>query len=120
MKRIVFLILLFLACVPCLAQWQYPETKTVDAEDTYFGKTYKDPYRWLENLKDKDVEAWFKAQAELTDQALAAIPGRTALAEEWMALSKLRPASYRDIVVENGRVFYKKELGSENVGKLYV
>src|SRR5262249_22894555 len=27
--------------------------------------------RWLENLKDKDVEAWFKAQAEMTDDLLA-------------------------------------------------
>ncbi len=44
-----------------------PPTKTVDASDTYFGKTYNDPYRWLENLKDMDVEAWFKARAELTD-----------------------------------------------------
>jgi prolyl oligopeptidase len=81
--------------------------------------TYKDPYRWLENLKDKDVEAWFKAQAELTDKLLARIPGRDALVEEWMALDKLKPASYSSISYKNGRVFYKKTLGGENVGKLY-
>src|SRR6266404_1741095 len=119
MKRIVFLILPLLACVPCLAQWQYPETKTVDAEDTYFGKTYKDPYRWLENLKDKNVEAWFKAQADLTDKLLGKIPGREALVDEWMALDKLKPAAYSSINYEDGRVFYKKTLGGENVGKLY-
>ncbi len=101
------------------APWSYPPTKTVDATDTYFGKTYKDPYRWLENLKDKDVETWFKAQADLTDGLLAKIPARDALANEWMALDKLKPASYSQITYEHGRVFYKKTLGGENVGKLY-
>ena len=119
MKRFASLALPLLMAVPCLAQWQYPPTKTVDAADTYFGKTYKDPYRWLENLKDKDVEAWFKAQADLTDGLLAKIPARDALAEEWMALDKLKPATYSSITYENGRVFYKKTLGGENVGKLY-
>jgi prolyl oligopeptidase len=119
MKRFVFLVLPVLAGMPCLAQWEYPPTKTVDVSDTYFGKTYNDPYRWLENMKDKDVEAWFKAQAELTDDLLAKIPGRDALVQEWMALDKLKPAAYSDITYEHGRVFYKKTLGGENVGKLF-
>ena len=112
--------LLLLTALPSLAQWNYPPTKTVDASDTYFGKTYPDPYRWLEDLKDKDVAAWFKAQAELTDGLLAKIPGRDALVQEWLALDKLKPAAYTDITYENGRVFYKKTLGGENVGKLYL
>src|SRR5690242_901230 len=102
-----------------LAETKYPPTRTVDASDTYFGKTYKDPYRWLENLKDKEVEGWFKAQAELTEETLSAIPGRAKLAEEWMALDKLKPASYGGIVAEGGRIFYKKVLGGENIGKLF-
>jgi hypothetical protein len=72
MKKLIFLILPVLTFVlPCGAHWSYPATKTVDSEDTYFGKIYKDPYRWLENLKDKEVETWFKSQAELTDALLA-------------------------------------------------
>lgn len=100
-------------------QLSYPATKTTAASDIYFGKTYKDPYRWLENLKDKDVETWFKAQADLTDSVLAKIPARDALANEWLELAKLKPATYSQITYENGRVFYKKTLGDENVGKLY-
>lgn len=82
------LILPLLMCIQssAFAQWTYPPTKTVEAADVYFGKTYKDPYRWLEDLKDKDVAAWFREQADLTDHALARIPGRKALADEWMAL----------------------------------
>jgi prolyl oligopeptidase len=95
------------------APWSYPPAKTGDASDTYFGKTYKDPYRWLENLKDNDVETWFKTQADLTDGLLAKIPARDALANEWMALDKLKPASYSQITYENGRVFYKKPLAAK-------
>lgn len=119
MKSFIFLVLLVLVGTPCLAQWTYPPTKTVAASDTYFGKTYNDPYRWLENLKDKDTGTWFKGQAQLTDALLAKIPGRDALVREWTELDKLRPAAYAGITYENHRVFYKKTLGGENVGKLF-
>ena len=119
MTRVLSSVAIFALLVQAPAQWSYPPTKTGDATDTYFGKTYKDPYRWLENLKDKDVETWFKSQADLTDGLLAKIPARDALANEWMALDKLKPASYSQITYEHGRVFYKKTLGGENVGKLY-
>jgi prolyl oligopeptidase len=61
MKKISFLILSILLVMSCHGQWNYPTTKTVDVSDTYFGRTYNDPYRWLENLKDTNVIAWFKA-----------------------------------------------------------
>ena len=118
-RRIAPLALALIAAAPALAQWNYPPTRTVDASDTYFGKTYADPYRWLENLKADDTKAWFKAQAALTDGLLAKIPAREALAREWMEMDRLQPAKYGDIMYENGRVFYKKTLGGENVGKLY-
>ena len=119
MNTRVFFLLPLLLTFPARAAWDYPPTKTVDVADTYFGVTYKDPYRWLENLKDKEVADWFKAQANLTDATLARIPGRDALAKEWMALDKLKPASYGGIDMEGGRVFYKKTLGGEKVGKIF-
>jgi prolyl oligopeptidase len=118
MKRLVVCVVCGLVA-PALAQPKYPATKTVDAADTYFGKTYKDPYRWLEQLKDKDVVAWFKQNADLTDTTLATIPGRDVLVKEWTELDKLKPATYSGFAVEGGRVFYKKTLGGENVGKLF-
>jgi prolyl oligopeptidase len=118
MKAMALLTLLAVTS-PAYAQWKYPPTKTVDASDSYFGKTYKDPYRWLEDLKDEAVKTWFKAQATITDDALDKIPARDALAKEWMELDKLQPARYGGITYEHGRVFYKKTLGGENVGKLY-
>ena len=119
MRTFFLVLLVVLVGSTGFGQWNYPPTKTVDAADTYFGITYQDPYRWLENLKDPEVVAWFKAQAELTDGLMAKIPGRDALVQEWTALDKLKPAAYSDFSYENGRLFYKKTLGGENVGKLY-
>ena len=118
MKLLAFVAVLA-AASPSLAQVEYPPTRTVDATDTYFGTTYKDPYRWLEDLKDQTVQSWFKAQATVTDGLLGRIPARDALADEWLRLDRLQPAKYNAIVFESGRVFYKKTLGGENVGKLY-
>ena len=119
MSRFIFFMLLALGSLPARAQWTYPATRTVDAADTYFGVEVKDPYRWLENLQDQEVQGWFKDQADLTDRLLAKIPGRDALAREWMALDQLRPAAYGAITCAGGRVFFKKTLGGENVGRLF-
>src|SRR3974390_864028 len=120
MNKPILCVATFFLWISAQAQWNYPPTKTIAVSDTYFGKTYSDPYRWLENLQDKDVEAWFKAQAELTDSLLRKIPSRDLLAEEWMALDKIKPVSYSSIICRNGRVFYKKTLGGENLGKLFL
>src|SRR5262249_20647259 len=111
MRRIAMYLGVAALVTQAASPWAYPPTRAVETTDTYFGKTYKDPYRWLEDLKNKDVEAWFKAQADLTDGLLAKIPARDALANEWMTLDKLRPAAYAAITYEHGRVFYKKALG---------
>ena len=107
------------AQVPAQAPVKVPPTRTADVVDTYFGKAYHDPYRWLENLQDPEVGAWFKAQATATDEVLARIPGREALVKEWTALDKLRPAAYTALSSGGGRLFYKKALPGENTAKLY-
>lgn len=57
----------------------YPETKKVDTVDTYFGTEVKDPYRWLEDDRSAETEAWVKAQNEVTFGYLERIPFRTEL-----------------------------------------
>ncbi len=57
----------------------YPETKKVDTVDTYFGTEVKDPYRWLEDDRSAETEAWVKAQNEVTYGYLDQIPYRTQL-----------------------------------------
>ena len=120
MKNLAWLALLLICCMNSSnAQWSYPPTRTVDSSDTYWGRTYADPYRWLENIKSKEVEDWFKAQADLSKSLLDKIAGRDSLVKEWMSLDRLKPASYSDITFEGKRLFYKKTRGGENAGELY-
>jgi prolyl oligopeptidase len=60
---------------------EYPETKKVDQVDNYFGTEVPDPYRWLENDTAPEVEAWVKAQNEVTFGYLNQIPFRDQLRE---------------------------------------
>ena len=55
---------------------EYPETKKVDTVDVYFGTEVPDPYRWLENDRSAETEAWVEAQNELTFKYLNSIPYR--------------------------------------------
>ncbi|MEO6637069.1 MAG: prolyl oligopeptidase family serine peptidase, partial [Ginsengibacter sp.] len=96
-----------------------PPTKTVDSSDTYFGVTYHDPYRWLEYIQTPEVETWFKHQATFTDSILNNLNGRDELIAEWKGINKLRSAVISSYSYENGRLFYRKRLPGENVGKIY-
>ena len=57
----------------------YPNTKKVDSVDTYFRTKVKDPYRWLEDDRSKETEAWVKEENEATFGYLEKIPFREAL-----------------------------------------
>ena len=57
----------------------YPETKKVDTVTNYFGVEVKDPYRWLEDDRSKETEAWVKAENEATYGYLDNIPYREEL-----------------------------------------
>ena len=106
--------------VSAMAQWRYPPAPTSSDFDVWHEKRYEDPYRPLENLADRNVAAWFKAQSELTNRTIARIPGRDALVREWLAMDKRTPPRYREFQFEGGRLFYRKTLGGENVGRLFV
>ncbi len=57
----------------------YPNTKKVDTVDTYFDTEVKDPYRWLEDDRSPETEAWVKAENKVTFEYLEKIPFREAL-----------------------------------------
>ena len=102
-----FLLISFLWAGQSSAQWNYPPTRTVDVTDTYFGKTYAIP---IAGWRTQRTRRWWigsKHRRLLLTMFSTRFP-RDVLEREWMELDKLRPAAYRSIVFENGRVFYKK------------
>ena len=106
-------------CYTALSQPLLPATKQIEVADTYFGVTYKDPYRWLEAIETPEVATWFKDQANYSNALLNNLKGRDELIAEWKMLDKMQPPRIRSVYYENGRIFYRKTLAGENVGKLY-
>ncbi len=89
--------------------------------DQYFGTKVVDPYRYMENLKDPEVEAWFKSQNDYTRATLARIAGRDALLSKIKQLDESAPARVFDVQRLPGpRFFYQKRLASEEVARICV
>jgi prolyl oligopeptidase len=111
-----------LSFAPALTAQNAPPVAPVrPVTDTYFGVPVTDPYRYMENLSDPDVAAWFKGQDTYTRGVLAKIPGRDALVARIRELDKSREFNLADInIIPGGRYFYRKMLSSEIVWKLYV
>jgi prolyl oligopeptidase len=87
----------------------------------YYGIQVVDPYRYMENLKDPQVEAWFKGQNAYSRAVLAKIPGRDALLARIRELDQSTPARVSDVHrMPDGRYFYQKMLANEIVARLYV
>lgn len=89
--------------------------------DEYFGVKVADPYRYMEDLKNPEVAAWFKGQNEYTRAVLSRIPGRNPFLARIKSLDESAPSRITDLRrLPGGRYFYQKRLASEDVAKLYV
>jgi prolyl oligopeptidase len=89
--------------------------------DRYFGVNVADPYRYMEDLKDPEVAAWFKTESDYTRSVLDSIPGRAALLVRIKELDESEPASIGLVQrLPGGRIVYTKKLAVEEVSKLYI
>ena len=89
--------------------------------DRYFGTSVSDPYRYMENLQDPDVQAWFKAQDDYTRAVLARVPGSKRLLDRIKQLDQSAPYHVGDVQRYQGEKFYyQKTLATEEVSRLYV
>lgn len=99
------------------AKLDYPETKTVDTVDVYFGTAVADPYRWLEDDNSEETAEWVKAQNAVTNAYLEKIPFRETLRNKLTALS-----NYEKMGTpwkEKGKYYFFKNNGLQNQSALY-
>lgn len=88
--------------------------------DEFYGNSVIDNYRYMEDLKNPEVQAWIKGQAEYAASVLNKIPGRDTFLARVKELDSGSPYQiYYFNRRANGVVYYMKMLASENVAKLY-
>ena len=95
----------------------YPETKKIDHVDTYFGEKINDPYRWLEDDRSAETEAWVKTQNVVTYGYLEQIPYRNQLKNRMEQLWNYEKISAP--FKEGDFTYYYKNNGLQNQSVLY-
>jgi prolyl oligopeptidase len=89
--------------------------------DEFFGVKVADPYRYMEDLSDPEVVAWFNGQNDYTRSVLARIPARSTLLARIKLLDESAPASIGSVrVLPGNRIFLSKALAVEELSKLYM
>jgi prolyl oligopeptidase len=87
--------------------------------DDYYGTKVVDPYRYMENLKNPEVQAWMKGQNDYTRAALASLPGRAQLLARIQELDQAVPRVFAQ-QLPGGLYLVRKRLPTEDVAKLYL
>ena len=123
MKKILPLV--FFATITLIAtdsqaqneKMKYPETRKGDVVDNYFGTDVADPYRWLEDDRSAETEAWVVEQNKVTRNYLEKIPFRDQIKDRltkiWNYEKYTAPTRHGDY-----NYFYKND-GLQNQYVLY-
>jgi prolyl oligopeptidase len=111
---------LLCAATALQAQDKPPIAPVRDVTDTYFGVAVPDPYRYMEDVKDTEVAAWLKAQADYTRNVLDRIPQRGTVLKEIEQYGDAASARILEVQVVGNQIYYQKRLANENIPKLYV
>jgi prolyl oligopeptidase len=104
---------------PAVAKPQrpWPDTRREDVADTLHGVRVADPYRWLEEEKQPEVQAWMDAQDDYARAELAKLPGRDELAK------RLHELFYFDAIGapkhKKGRYFYTRKHATKEKTVVY-
>lgn len=84
-----------------------PPTRTQPITETLHGLPLEDPFRWLEDEKSPEVQAWMKAQDDFARARLAELPRREALTRRYTELYYLDAIGVP--LKRGGRLFYTRQ-----------
>jgi prolyl oligopeptidase len=124
MKKIGTLAIIFMAVLACknessqeILPVNYPVTQKVDTVDTYFGTEVPDPYRWLEDDRSAETEAWVKEQNKVSFGYLEGIPFREDLKNRMEKLWNYEKLGAP--FIEGDYTYYYKNDGLQNQSVVY-
>ena len=125
MKKIILLFLftsaIFVSCKEEFKQRnidvKYPETSKIPVVDTIFNTAVTDNYRWLEDDRSTETEAWVKAENEVTFDYLSKISYREQLKSRLTALWNYEKVGTP--FVEGEYTYFYKNDGLQNQYVLY-
>ncbi len=96
-----------------------PVAPVRDVTQVLHGVTVHDPYRYLEDVRNPEVQGWLRAQGDVTRQTLDRIDLRRGLAERIQSLSDAGGHSISSIVrMPQDRLYYLKRARGEKQHKL--
>ena len=117
-----------LGLAPCLAAMaslafatapDLPVAPVRDVVQVLHGVTVHDPYRYMENVKDPEVQSWLRAQGQVTRQTLDRIELRDRLQKRIEQLSTASGDTIDKVVrMPRDRVYYLKRPKGEKQFKL--
>ena len=120
MKHLFILLIAELCLLNVFAQQKitYPETRTDEVEEEYFGTIVKDPYRWLEDDNSEETMNWVNLQNKTTELYLAEIPYRKYIHKQltnlWDYETKGIPSHYTNFTI------FTKNDGKQNHSVYYI
>ena len=85
---------------------KYPETKRAEITEKMHDVEIKDPYRWLEDYSNPDVQKWVKNQHKFTEEIFKQIPNKELIykrLKELLSIGELTAP-----VKSNDRIFFQK------------
>lgn len=96
----------------------YPEAKKTDVYDNFFGTNVNDPYRWMENENDSDLNIWIDEERKFTKNYIEKIPETDFIREEFRKLTDY--TKYYTVIYSSEKLIYAKNTGKENQDVFFI
>jgi prolyl oligopeptidase len=95
-----------------------PQTRTDSVKDSIHGVEIVDQFRWLEDRKSAETQAWIEAENKYAHSILASIPQRERLKQRLTELEKIDTIS--PPIERHGRYFFSKRLANQELFVIYM
>ena len=100
-------------------QWDYPETPTREVVHEYGPVRLGDPFAWLEDKENEEVEPWFHAQNDFTRSHIAQMPDRQEIFNRIKEIDEAKTVQIYSFARRGERYFHLKREVGEDVASLY-